>query len=62
MVVINVFCGIMDNPKGLTVKELLYYLERVVAHGGGDNIVYASSKPITMISCEQACVLIEVRE
>lgn len=56
----KVFNGILTNPKGLTVKELSYYLERVIAHGDGNNIVYASSKPVIMISCEQDCVLIEV--
>lgn len=55
------FNGILTNPKGLTVEQLFYYLERVIAHGDGNNIVYASSKPVIMISCEQDCVLIEVK-
>ena len=56
------FYGVLNNPKGLTAKELLQYLERVVAHGDGENIVYASSKPVVMISCEQNCVLMEIKE
>ena len=54
--------GILYNVNGLTAKELLQYLERVVAHGDGENIVYASSKPVIMISCEQNCVLMETKE
>lgn len=56
------FNGILYNVNGLTAKELLQYLERVVAHGDGENIVYASSKPVIMISCEQNCVLMEIKE
>ena len=56
------FYGILNNPRGLTAEELLKYLEHVVAHGDGNNIVYASSKPVVMISCEPTCVLMEVRE
>ena len=55
------FYGILNNPNGLTAKELLHYLERVIAHGDENNIVYASSKPVIMISCEPACVLMETR-
>lgn len=53
------FYGILNRPSGLTVEELLHYLEHVVAHGDGNSIVYASSKPVTMISCEPTCVLME---
>lgn len=56
------FYGVLINPSGLTVEELLKYLEHVVAHGCGDNIVYAATKPVTMISCEPGCVLMEVRK
>ena len=56
------FYGILNNPRGLTAEELLKYLEYVVAHGDGGNIVYAASKPVTMISCEPSCVLMEVRD
>ena len=55
------FFGILHNPKGLTADELLHYLEHVIAHGDGNSIVYASSKPVTMISCEPKSVLMEVR-
>ena len=58
----NMFCGVYYNPIGLTAKELLRYFECVVAHGDGNSIVYASSKPVTMISCEPTCVLMEVRD
>lgn len=53
------FYGFMNNPSGLTVKELIRYLEYVNVYGGGDSIVYASSKPVTFISCEPDCVLME---
>jgi len=56
------FFGILNNPKGLTAKELFYYLERVVAHGDGESIVYASSKPVIRISCDPTCVLMEIEE
>lgn len=56
------FFGILNNPKGLTAKELFYYLERVVAHGDGESIVYASSKPVIRISCEPSCVFMEIKE
>ena len=55
------FYGILNNPRGLTAKELLKYLEYVIAHGDGNSVVYASSKPVTMISCELNSVLMEVR-
>lgn len=55
------FYGVLNKPSGLTADELLHYLEYVIAHGDGDSIVYASSKPVTMISCEPTCVLMEVR-
>ena len=58
----NMFCGVFNNPSGLTAKELLHYFEYVVAHGDGNSIVYSSSKPVTMISCEPTCVLMEVRD
>ena len=54
------FYGVLSNTKGLTAEELLKYLEYVVAHGDGNSIVYASSKPITMISCEKNSVLMEI--
>ena len=53
------FYGILHNPSGLTAKQLLNYLEHVVAHGDGDSIVYCSTRPVTMISCEPNCVLME---
>jgi hypothetical protein len=53
------FYGILHNPKGLTAEELLKYLEFVIAHGDGDSIVYASTRPVSMISCEENCVLME---
>lgn len=56
------FYGIINKPSGLTADELFHYLEYVIAHGDGNSIVYASSKPVTMISCEPKCVLMEVRE
>ena len=56
------FYGILNNPRGLTAEELLKYLEYEVAHGDGNNIVYAASKPVVMISCEPTCVLMNVRE
>ena len=56
------FFGVLNNPRGLTAQELLHYLEYVIAHGDGNNIVYASSKPVTMISCEPTCVLMQVRD
>lgn len=56
------FYGVLNNSKGLTANELLQYLERVIAHGDGDSIVYASSNPVIMISCEPACVLMETKE
>ena len=55
------FYGILQNASGLTAEELLHYLEYVVAHGDGNSIVYASSKPVTMISCELNAVLMETR-
>ena len=56
------FYGVLNNPSGLTAKELLRYLEHVIAHGDGNSIVYASSRPVIMISCELGCVLMEVRK
>lgn len=56
------FYGILSNPNGLTAEELLHYLERVIAHGDGNSVVYASSKPVTMISCELNAVLMEARD
>lgn len=56
------FYGILNNPKCLTAEELLKYLELVIAHGDGGSIVYASTRPVTMIRCEPNCVLMEVRE
>ena len=56
------FNGILYNANGLTVKELLHYLERVVAHGDENYVVYASSKPVIMISCEPTGVLMDVKE
>ena len=53
------FYGVLKRAKGLTAEELLKYLEFVIAHGDGDSIVYASTKPITRISCEPNCVLME---
>lgn len=53
------FYGILHNPSGLTAEELLHYLEYVVAHGDGNSIVYTSSKPVIMISCEKNSVLME---
>ena len=53
------FYGVLNNPSGLTAEELLHYLECVVTHGDGNSIVYASFKPITMISCEENSVLME---
>lgn len=53
------FFGVLNRPKGLTAEELLHYLEYVIAHGDGNSVVYASSKPVTMISCEENSVLME---
>lgn len=53
------FFGVLNRPRGLTAEELLHYLEYVVAHGDGNSVVYASSKPVTMISCEENSVLME---
>lgn len=53
------FYGILHSPKGLTAEELLKYLEYVIARGDGDSIVYASTRPVTIISCESNCVLME---
>lgn len=53
------FYGVLKRARGLTAEELLKYLEFVIAHGDGDSIVYASTKPITRISCEPNCVLME---
>lgn len=53
------FYGILNKPSGLTAEELLHYLEYVIAHGDGDSIVYCSTRPVTMISCELNCVLME---
>lgn len=55
------FFGILHNSKGLTAEELLKYLEHVVAHGDGGNIVYCSTRPVTMISCETNSVLMETK-
>lgn len=55
------FHGIQIKPSRLTAEELLKYLECVVAHGDGSSIVYATSKPVTMISCEPNSLLIDVR-
>ena len=55
------FYGVLNKPSGLTAKELLHYLEYVIAHGDSNSIIYASSKPVTMISCEPTCVLMETR-
>jgi alkylhydroperoxidase/carboxymuconolactone decarboxylase family protein YurZ len=58
---VKMFFNILLNKShGVTAEELLHYLEHVVAYGGRNNIVYASSKPITMISCEPTCVLMGV--
>lgn len=56
------FYGILHNPKGLTAEELLKYLEYVIAHGDGDSVVYASTRPVTMISCATNCVLMETTD
>ena len=56
------FFGTLYNPSGLTAEELLKYLESVIAHGDGDNKVYASTRLVTMISCEPNCVLIETKD
>ena len=53
------FYGILHDPKGLTAEELLKYLEFVIARGDGDSIVYCSTRPVTMISCELKSVLME---
>lgn len=53
------FQGTLYRPSGLTAEELLKYLEYVIAHGDGDNIVYCSTRPVTIISCEQNSVLME---
>ena len=53
------FYGVLNNPRGLTAEELLKYLEYVVACGDGNSVVYTSSKPVTMISCELNSVLME---
>lgn len=53
------FYGVLNNPSGLTAEELLHYLEHVIAHGDGDNVVYCSTRPVTMISCELNSVLME---
>jgi hypothetical protein len=55
----NMFHGVLYNPSGLTAKELLKYLEYVVAHGDGESIVYCSTRPVTMIDCTLNCVLME---
>ena len=56
------FLGVLSNPSGLRVKDLHKYLEYVIAHGDEDSIIYASSKPVTMISCEPNAVLMKVRD
>lgn len=53
------FYGVLNNPSGLTAEELLKYLEYVIAHGDGNSTVYCSTRPVTMISCEKDCVLME---
>lgn len=53
------FYGTLYNPSGLTAEQLLKYLEYVIAHGDGDSIVYCSTRPVTMISCELKSVLME---
>jgi hypothetical protein len=53
------FYGTLHDPKGLTAEELLKYLEHVIAHGDGNSIVYCSTRPVTMISCELNSVLME---
>lgn len=53
------FYGVLNKPSGLTAEELLHYLEYVVAHGDGNSVVYVSSNPVTMISCEENSVLME---
>ena len=55
----KMFYGVLKRAKGLTAEELLKYLEFVIAHGDGSSIVYASTKPVTKISCEPNCVLME---
>ena len=55
----KMFYGVLKRAKGLTAEELLKYLEFVIAHGDGSSIVYASTKPVTRISCEPNCVLME---
>jgi hypothetical protein len=58
----KMFYGVLHNAKGLTANELFHFLERAIAHGDGESIVYASSKPVIMISCEPSCVLMEIKE
>lgn len=53
------FYGTLYNTSGLTAEQLLKYLEYVIAHGDGDSVVYCSTRPVTMISCETNCVLME---
>lgn len=53
------FYGTLYNLSCLTAEQLLKYLEYVIAHGDGDSIVYCSTRPVTMISCEPNCVLME---
>ena len=55
------FYGVKYTPSGMTAEELLKYLEYVIAHGDGKSIVYANSKPITMVSCEVGCVLLNMK-
>ena len=55
----NMFYGTLYNPCGLTAEELLKYLEHVIAHWDGGSKVYASTRLVTMISCEPNCVLME---
>ena len=56
------FNGTLYRPSGLTAEELLKYLEYVIAHGDGNSIVYASTKPGINISCELNCVLLETND
>ena len=58
----KMFYGTLYNPSGLTAEELLKYLEFVIAHGCGDSKVYASTRLVTMISCEPNSVLMETKD
>lgn len=55
------FYGVKYAPSGITAEELFKYLEYVIAHGDGKSIVHTNSKPVTMVSCEVGCVLLEIK-